>query len=198
MKNQNDILETKCWLYKIVTDPYQIFAESFTHAGVAHFRHVIKKLLYYAEADKLYQEKPPCDVLLYMKIIRSQIRSAYILKEKKSPIVVPEEGTVQKKYYCSHYQPLDEWSEFPRFLSRKEFCKPYLVFKQFFKYRPLKKWVEDIEEITDCALSRFRGELHPDMLNIYTHLAKLVESAHLINVREVTHVGGHLKNRFSA
>jgi hypothetical protein len=34
-----------------------------------------------------------------------------------------------------------------------------------------------------------------EMIAIYSHLVKLVEAAHLINVREVIHIGGILKNR---
>ncbi|MCG7859840.1 hypothetical protein MD537_22870, partial [Flavihumibacter sediminis] len=34
-------------------------------------------------------------------------------------------------------------------------------------------------------------------LSLYFQLTKLVEAAHLIDVREVNHVGGHVKNRIS-
>ena len=78
----------------------------------------------------------------------------------------------------------------------KEFCNTYRVFKKFFKYQPLEKWLRDWEEMVDCALSKYSGGMEIDMIATYTHLAKLVEAAHLINVREVNHIGGSLKNRF--
>jgi hypothetical protein len=59
----------------------------------------------------------------------------------------------------------------------------------------LGAWVHDLEETTDCALSKSNGELGLEMIAIYSHLVKLVEAAHLINVREVIHIGGILKNR---
>jgi hypothetical protein len=34
-----------------------------------------------------------------------------------------------------------------------------------------------------------------DTLPIYFHLTKLVEAVHLIDVREITHIGGRIKNR---
>jgi hypothetical protein len=34
-------------------------------------------------------------------------------------------------------------------------------------------------------------------LSLYFQLTKLVEAAHLIDVREVNHVGWHVKNRIS-
>jgi hypothetical protein len=192
-----DVFETQCWFYGIITDPYQVFAECFSHAGLPHFRRVIKKLLHHAESEKIYQAKSPCDVLFYMKIIRSLIKAADVLKKKeKSPVEVSEMDVFDKRYFRSHYQSGNELEEFPRMLSVKEFCNPYRAFHKFFKYQPLDKWLHDWEEAVECALSRSSGELGLEMLKIYSYLGKLLEAAHLINVREVTHVGGLLKNRF--
>jgi len=88
-----------------------------------------------------------------------------------------------------------DWEDFPHFLSVKEFCNPYKVFRKFFKYQDLDAWVHDLEESVDAALSTCNGELGLEMIVMYSHLVKLAEAAHLINVREVTHIGGILKNR---
>jgi hypothetical protein len=199
MKDESpeDIFETECWLYHVITDPYQVFAEAFSTAGMHFLRRFIKKILHHAEANDIYREKSPCDVLLFMRVIRSLIKAADSLKEiKKGPIVVSEADAFNKKYYKSHYEISDEWEEFPRFLSVKEFCNPYKVFRKFFKYQDLHAWVHDLEETADCALSKNKGELGLEMIAIYSHLVKLTEAAHLINVREITHIGGLLKNRF--
>jgi len=195
-ESPKDIFETECWFYNIITDPYQVFAEAFSAAGMDFLRRFIKKILHYAEANEIYCQKSPCDVLLFMRVIRSLIKAADHLKEiKKSPIVVSEGDAFNKKYYRSHYLSSNEWEEFPRFLSVKEFCNPYKVFRKFFKYQPCDEWIHDLEETVDCALSNNNGELGLEMIAIYTHLVKLTEAAHLINVREVTHIGGILKNR---
>ena len=110
--------------------------------------------------------------------------------------MVSEADAFNKKYYRSHYVSSNEWEEFPRFLSVKEFCNPYKEFRKFFKYQDLHAWVHDLEEIADCALSKYSGELGLEMIAIYSHLVKLTEAAHLINVREVTHIGGMPKSRF--
>jgi len=196
-ESSKDLFETECWLYKVISDPYQVFAEAFSTAGIDFLRSFIKKILHYAEANKIYREKSPCDVLLFMRVIRSLIKAGDSLKEiKKGPITVSEGDAFNKKYYRSHYVSSNEWEEFPRFLSVKEFCNPYKVFKRFFKYQDLDAWVHDLEETVDCALSKNNGELGLEMIAIYSHLVKLTEAAHLINVREVTHIGGMLKNRF--
>ena len=85
-KSPKDEFDMECWYRSIVADPYQVFAESFLHSEICHFRSVIKKIFHYAEADKLYKDKSPCDVLLYMKIIRSVIKAAHHLKEKKKAL----------------------------------------------------------------------------------------------------------------
>ena len=192
-----DIFETQCWLYNVIDDPYQVFAEAIFNAGLDSLRRFIKKILHYAEVNKMYTEEPPCDVLFCMKIIRSLIKGSDSLKEiKKGPIVVSEEDAFNKKYYRSHYVSSSEWEEFPRFLSVKEFCNPYKVFRKFFKYQKCDEWIHDLEETVNSALSNNNGELGLEMIAIYTHLVKLTEAAHLINVREVTHIAGILKNRF--
>jgi hypothetical protein len=196
-ESPEDIFETECWFYKVISDPYQVFAEAFSTAGMDFLRRFIKKILHYAEANEIYREKSPCDVLLFMRVIRSLIKAADSLKEiKKGPVMVSEADAFNKKYYRSHYVSSNEWEEFPRFLSVKEFCNPYKEFRKFFKYQDLHAWVHDLEEIADCALSKNSGELGLEMIAIYSHLVKLTEAAHLINVREVTHIGGMLKSRF--
>jgi hypothetical protein len=196
-KSSKDLFETKCWSYNLISDPYQVFAEAFSTASMDFLRSFIKKILHYAEADGICRKKSPCDVLLFMRVIRSLIKAAARLKEiKKGPVMVSEADAFNKKYYRSHYVSSNEWEDFPRFLSVKEFCNPYKVFKKFFKYQDLDAWVYDLEEAADCALSKNSGELGLEMIAIYSHLVKLTEAAHLINVREVTHIGGILKNRF--
>jgi len=195
-KSCKDEFETRSWCYRVVSDPYQVLAEAFSTAGMPHLRGFIKKALRYSEAKKVYRENSPSDVLLYMRVVRSLIMAAHVLKEKKNgPIDVSEHDAFNKNYYCSHYQMDNEWGQFPRFLSMKEYCNPYRVFDKLFKYETLDEWLHDWEEIVDCALSPCSGELEIEMIAVYTRLCKLVEAAHLINVREVNHIGGMLKNR---
>lgn len=199
MKKQTskDVFETKCWSYHVITDPYQVFAEVFSSADMDFFRRLIKKIMRYAESDEICRHKSPGDVLFYMRIIRSLVKAADSLKEiKNGPVMVSEADVFNKKYYKSHYQSSSGWADFPRFLSVKEFCNPYKVFTKFFKCQGCEEWEHDLEEIVDAALSKNSGELGFEMIAIYSHLVKIVEAAHLINVREVTHIGGILKNRF--
>ncbi|WP_460685722.1 hypothetical protein [Niabella aquatica] len=196
MKNKElyDPFETACWSRGGITDPRQVLAEAFYTTGVETLRTEIKQIINYAQADKLYQRHPPCDVLLDMKIVRSVLKAAHALRDEKgSPVAVSGNDIFDKSYYCSRYSRCNFWSDFPRCLSQDEFCDPYRVFKKFFKKQPLHQWVQDWEEMTECALSPQSSGTERNTLQFYTRLVKLVEAAHLIDVREVTHMGEHLK-----
>ena len=91
----------------------------------------------------------------------------------------------------------DDWTDFPRFLSRKEYCNPYAVFRKFFKYQSLDGWLTIWRDIIDGALCPEEARFSINELTVYTYLVKLVEAAHLIDVRETVHVRGRLKNRAS-
>lgn len=50
-----------------------------------------------------------------------------------------------------------------------------------------------MDTIVEYALASNTDSCDLDLLRRYFHLTKLLEAAHLIDVREVTHVDGQLK-----
>lgn len=199
MKDKNtreDIFDTQCWLNDIMTDPYKLIGELFTNSECWHLRIVIKRLLQYTISPEIYTDKPPCDVILYMRMINSTIRAAYALKDKKrSGIVVDKHDLLNNKYYRSHYAYCDTWTDFPRFLSKKEYCNPYLVFRKFFKYQSLENWLSTWRNIIDGALCHEESRFFINEILVYTHLVKCIEAAHLIDVRRTVHSKGDLTER---
>lgn len=170
MKNK-DRFDTRCWRYGAIASPTEVIAELFSLAAVFHFRNMIGKLLYYAGEDRIFRQRSPADVLLYMKAIRSLIKAAHALKDKKqSPVTNLPLSTEPQA-----------WREFPRFLSPKEVRDPYRVFRKFFKYQSVEQWVKDWEELVEAALSRNRGDLDVNPVAAYRWLVKLVEAAHLVS-----------------
>jgi hypothetical protein len=201
MKKQDDYLATSLWYREVIKDPYQVIAKFFTCATINSYRKTIKDVLISISKDKLYRKDSPGDLLLEFKMIESVINAAYLMnhEKKKSPIDISPTDVFNKNLYCGRHTYLTEWDYFPRSLSMKEFIDPYSVFKKFFRYQKLEGWKKDMQEILEYALadiSFFEGGLTFDVLSIYFHLTKLLEAAHLIDVREVNHVGGRIKNRF--
>jgi hypothetical protein len=198
MKTESPIdeFDTQCWVNEIITDPYQVIAESFFCSGFYNLKSTIKKLMEYCISPKMYKDKPAADVLLYMRIIHSVIKAAHILKEKQfSELVINKNDLLNNKYFFSSRMLDDDWTDFPRFLSRKEYCNPYSVFRKFFKYQSLDGWLTIWRDIIDGALCPEEARFSINELTVYTYLVKLVEAAHLIDVRETVHIRGRLKNR---
>ena len=159
-----------------------------------HFRRLIKKLVCHASGAGVYKGHSPGDILLYSKIIRSLIKAAHALRHKKhSSVTIKKEDLFNKKYYCSHYVSADAWKEFPRCLSEKEYSDPYRTFQQFFSYQSLNGWLQCWEQVVVNALNSDSTSITAP-LKVCIWLIKLVEAAHLVDVREVTHVGECLKN----
>ncbi|MBS1668235.1 MAG: hypothetical protein JST58_12730 [Bacteroidetes bacterium] len=191
-----DPFDTESSFFKIMDDPYMVFSELFTVADISHFRKTIKKLVLFAGINKVYKIEAPRDFLYDLRLLNSVLKAAHYLREiKKSPIEVLESDLFNKKYYCRNMEHSEEWEEFPRYLSKKEYCNPYLVFKRMFKYQDLDQWIVDLTELGEYAMSTDRVEPGLDMISIHSYLSKMVEAAHIIDVREVTHVDGRLKNR---
>jgi hypothetical protein len=147
----------------------------------------------HASGAGIYKADPPGDVLLYSKLIRSLIKASHALRHTKHrAVTIKKEELFHKKYYCSHYTSADVWKELPRCLSEKEYSDPYRAFQQFFSYQSLNSWLQCWEQVVENAFCSDSTSIAAP-LTVCTHLIKLVEAAHLVDVREVTHVGECLK-----
>ena len=200
MKQENDYIDTSIWYKNEITDPYQTIAEFFTAADLAYYRKTIKGALNAACSDKVWNKTSPGDLLWFFERLESVINAAYLInkEKKKSPLSIGKEDVFNPNLYCSWHADQAEWDFFPRSLSLKEYIDPYLTFKRFFKYLTLPEWKEELHNLMEFALGKTSfSEACSDFatLPIYFHLTKLVEAAHLIDVREITHIGGMIKNR---
>jgi hypothetical protein len=200
MKQEHDYIDTSIWYKNEITDPYQTITELFTAADLAYYRRTIKGALNAACSDKVWNKTSPGDLLWFLERLESGINAAYLInkEKKKSPLSIGKEDVFNPNLYCSWHADQGEWDFFPRSLSLKEYIDPYLVFKRFFKYLTLAEWKEELHELMEFALGKTSFSeacVDFDTLQIYFHLTKLVEAAHLIDVREITHIGGRIKNR---
>jgi hypothetical protein len=202
MKREQDYLETSIWYRERITNPYEVIAEFFFDADIATHRKMVRDILLAANSDKVYDKDSPSDLLLQFKFVESVINAAYLINEegKESPIKIEKKDVFNPNLYCSWHKDLTEWDFFPRQLSLKEYINPYLVFARFFKHKALLEWKQELQEILDYALARSsisESTMNIDTLAAYFFLSKLIEAAHLIDVRETSHIGGYIKNRFS-
>ncbi|HEU5053486.1 MAG TPA: hypothetical protein VFT78_10245 [Hanamia sp.] len=195
-ETNEDPFATRCWYYDIIIDPMQVLAAVYVHAELYYYLKMIRKVLQYADAEKLFKKSSPCDVILYMKIICSLIRVSHSLQEiKASPISVSENDAFNKTYYRSHLVSSSDWKDFPRYLSIEEYCNPYRALRKVFSYQNMDRWLYLWTEAVENALSEHSGGEEFERIRVFLLLNKLVEATHLINVREVNHIGGRMKNR---
>ena len=198
-QKHRDYLESSIWYRETITDPYQVIAEAFSFCEIAEYRKSIKAILLSSQSNKVYNRDSPTDLLFQFRMMESVINACYLInKEKKeSPLIIGEDDYINKNLYYGRRSGSDGWDYFPRCLSRKEFINPYLNLKRFFQLQDIKQWKIDLEAVLNKALSNTNEqlEINIDILSMYFYLTKLFEAAHLIDVREVTHVGGYIKNR---
>lgn len=200
MKHEHDYLKTSIWYRAEIIDPYEVVAEFFNDSDIATHREMTRDILLAACSDKIYNKDSPGDLLLQFEFIESVINAAYLINEegKESPIKIEKKDVLNPNLYCSWHKDLTEWDFFPRVLSLEEYINPYLVFRHFFERKALPEWKRELKEILDYALARdslFEAGMAIDPLSTYLYLSKLMEAAHLIDVREINHIGGHIKNR---
>jgi hypothetical protein len=131
--------------------------------------------------------------MIYVKDIIKLIEAIYLIVDDKkvnnNDAMVSEEklnGMTISPDLFTWGPSATLWEDFPRYLSKKEFCNPYLVFKRFFDYLPLEVWRYRLTEIIDYAVSKSLDIAETDfnMVAMSEHLHKLLDAATLIEVRE--------------
>lgn len=193
-ENLLDIFETKCWQYKVIDDPYQVFAECFCFADISSFRKAIRQVLLFATRSKIYNEEPAA-LLAKFKAIMSVILAANKINgdKRSGSLKLTLKKFSDKRLYARPFSTCPEWEYLPKTLTTKEYQDPYRALRKFFKYQVVEKWREDIALVLDYALGSYNDSCDLNLLQMYFHLTKLMEAAHIIDVREVTNVDGYLK-----
>lgn len=196
-KAPEDVFETKCWEFKIIKDPYQVFANCFSFADISSFRQDIRQVLLFTTTSKIYNKEEPASLLTKFKAIISAILATNKINESKksSALKLTFKEFTDKRLYARPYSTCPEWEYLPKMLTANEYQNPYIVFKKFFKYKAIKKWREDIGLVINYSLASYNEICDLNLLQLYFHLTKLMEASHLIDVREITHINGHLKLR---
>lgn len=194
MKNK-DPFKTRCWAGLAVTDPCQVFAECFQFADIGSFRKTIRQVLLSAAKNKVHQKEEPASVLDLFKVVTSVMLAARELcrQKKRSGLQLQPEQFTDKRLYARPDAGCAAWEYLPKHLSAKEYQNPYAVFYRFFRYQNAKQWQQSMEHILTYALSNCSEDIELNLLKLYLHLIRLMEAAHLIDVREVLHIGGYLK-----
>jgi hypothetical protein len=167
-------------------------------------------MLHAAYKDDYWKKGEPGTILNAYENIERLIEAVFLINSNKNNAEeanaslstdenIIQQAVVDPALYCGWHDKRKAWEFFPRHLSKKEFINPYTVFQKFFKFHDLATWREELHELFFCSLisdSTVRTGIDLDYLGIYKHLQKLIEAAHLIDIREIFEIDGIERSKF--
>ncbi|WP_431217169.1 hypothetical protein ACQ86N_23085 [Puia sp. P3] len=201
MKKIPKYLENSVWNKDIISDPYQTIAEFFSAASLIDYRKDIRKIVRYAFSERAWEKDNPADILYRFNQLEKILNAAYLVnkEEKDSPLEISQSDVFNPNLFCGWIKGHSEWEYLPRMLSFKEYKNPYLALKRIFEFKKLFYWKDLLKMFSEFVFTNQSIEFESlesyRCIDVYVHLTKLVEAVHLIDVREVNHIGGNIKNR---
>jgi hypothetical protein len=184
-----------------INDPREVIHEYFNAFDMTDARKRLIRWINSTCKEKPYKQSASGLLFLYEKTL-SLTEAVHLVNQMdntdRKAIITQNEGEpeinpMMPHLYCAWFggepapAPLEAWEAFPRSLTYKEFLNPYLVFGKFFSFLSLGKWRQVLEGLFSMALSRssfLDDGLDFDILGIKKHLEKLIDAAHLIDIRE--------------
>lgn len=172
---------------------YGVITEFFDAWSLPTAKKYLKKILEDAMSTKPTKINPST-VLYFFKTLGGLTGAALIIAKNKAYreeaiVKLNEDGfpdLLNHRDYVGRHEPAHQWLYFPRALSVKEFADPYRVFKKLARYADEEEWRSLFEELQDFCFYKTSfaecGEEY-NILRVSGLLHKLVEAAHLIQVR---------------
>ena len=179
---------------------YAAIAQFFDAWGLPHARKLLYRILKAALHTKAIKIDPS-RVLYFFKTFETLLNAALIIHrnegERKEAILDlgEEEYPDMSNYpqYFGRHLSSHAWLFFPRALNVKEYANPYLVCKKIARYGQEEKWKFLISELQDyCFYKASFAECGEEFNILVLHrlLQKLLEAAHLVEVRAIMEVDG--------
>ncbi|HEV7329722.1 MAG TPA: hypothetical protein VGN63_01680 [Flavisolibacter sp.] len=181
-------------------DAYTAIANFFSCYGLAAARHDLRKLAK-AAAGTRSTRISPANVIWYFENVETLQKAACTIHQsgfqrQAAILTLPGDGIPdlrQFAHYCGWQRGYTPWHFLPRFLGPKEFANPYWVFRKLATYATEEKWSRIFRELRDYAFfdtgfAEYDGG--ENILEIFLLLNKLLEAAHLVEVRVITEVDG--------
>ncbi len=180
---------------------FKALDDFFDAYSLAHARYMLGELIRSADAERIWKGKCPANAVWFTQKLQELISAVFaIIQEDQYPdeIILDKNNTddlwMLKNYadYCGWHRASTPWDFFPRHLSQKEFLNPFRALKKFTRYRSLPAWSDALKELALHALSPDSIQEFEDgtsLLGTWLHLHKLLEAAHLLEVRRKTEEG---------
>jgi hypothetical protein len=181
-----------------INNPYNVIGDFFQAGSLKEYRKYISSMLKAAHADYYWTKDDPATLLDFHQNMERLIEAVFVInsnpanRQNNKSILTDQDAlkreTIDPLLYGGGNARLTNRDYFPRYLSQKEVINPYCVFDKLFKYHNLPAWRYKLYELLYYALisdGTDAAGVEMDYLTIYILLQKLVESAHLIAIREI-------------
>lgn len=152
------------WFKEKIDDPYRIVSRFIDGYSVEDFNCYLLGILESCSQNHFYQKASPADVLHFFENLESILNASYLIHRM-----------------FKLYGGLN--SAVPRDQNHNEELTEFL--QEFFSYKPIKQWKQDLSEIYNFSLSNQAAHLWVDWidtLSIYTRFTKLVGLLYQITI----------------
>lgn len=181
---------------------YAIIAEFFNTYSLSLSLAYLRKVLRAANSHQHWQGNG-ANVLFFYERLQALVIAALTIHygggRREAAIIPLAKGQApdigKHEDYCGWHRLRAPWYFVPRHLSRKEYSNPYLVFKKLAGKGSKKQWKWRLQELCHYTLGTSQiGGWNEDLdsLQLYLLLAKVLEAAHLIEVRAIIEIAGEL------
>jgi hypothetical protein len=148
-----------------------------------------------AASDKIWKGRSPADLLWFMEELEKLLHIVFCIIDEKdfyNKAIIDENNNesvwqlARYETYCGRHAKSHPWDFFPRHLSKKEFLNPYHALQKVCNAFTEEEWKASQKTILQRALSRHPVSEFDDSFNplrIFILLHKLLEAAHLVEVR---------------
>ena len=176
-----------------IQNPYTVFHSFFDACPLPQALGNIDGWLKAVTANNYWKKSYPANLLHFYEMMERLVEAAYLINKldnRNAAAVLAEtpEPEIDLMVPASYYgwqTKYSAWDYFPRSLNKKQFINPYIAFKKFFKYQDMPVWREVLYDLLyNAFVGKMELELGEyDMLAVQKHLKRLVEAAHLVEVR---------------
>lgn len=175
-KRQKHLRKHSIWYREKINDPISVIDNFFDAYSLITFKTYFYEVLQTASNDHFYKKGSPSDVLYVLEKLESLINVAYLIHNENFMFEVSETSN-EVKVVQRNLETISSM------LSMEEIEDPKKVLVDFFNFKSLKEWKQELIEVNSFALSKQPAqEWGPwiDSLSIFVYSVKLIEALYLI------------------
>ena len=184
---------------------YFVINAFFDCYGLSQARSLLSRMIKAADSEKTWKGRSPSDLLFFTGKMEELMEAVFSLVggyDYRPEVILDKDNSediwslANYDSYCGWHIHSSPWDFFPRHLTQKEFLDPYRALEKFTGYRSLDKWKKVLSDLLFHALSPhsiYEFDDGAGILRTWLQLHKLLEAAHLVELRSNDEKKQHLR-----